>query len=215
MNKNESVVSHWSALIDDFETSGQAFFEDVERRVTLREVPDVTFSRVQFRESGVLSAKREYLRVQRDDLLFDVGAAPYGTGFFFSWWMVRSASPYPWAYPLGFLIVWVIGFSFVGGIPGLVLGLILAVVALIGLGKTGLIGPEEHVAAAPLVGGLYRRFVNPSTYHALDTVAMYQESIRRAVNEAVDAALTEQGRQALSPEQKAMAGESTATPDVA
>lgn len=38
----------------------------------------------------MFSAKREYLRVRRKEHLFDVCAAPFGTGFFFSWWLGES-----------------------------------------------------------------------------------------------------------------------------
>lgn len=34
-----------------------------------------------------LSARREYLRVKRRDLILDICAAPFGTGFLVSWWL--------------------------------------------------------------------------------------------------------------------------------
>jgi hypothetical protein len=44
-------------------------------------------SRITWKEGGLLSAKREYLRVRRKEFVFDVCAAPFGKGFFFSWWL--------------------------------------------------------------------------------------------------------------------------------
>lgn len=206
MKNNEQVVSHWATLIDDFDTSGQDFFSDIEARVQTREVPQVTISRIEFHEHGMLSDKRMYLRLQRDDLIFDVGAAPYGTGFFFSWWLARKTPPLAWLYTLGFVFAWGI-FSVtivdeVGALMAPFPGFVLALVAYALLARSEIAGPEAHFSQAPLVGGLYRRFVNPATYHSEDIVAMYQESIRRAVNEAVDHALKAQGRAALAPEQK-------------
>lgn len=204
----DNVVSHWAVLIDDFDTSGQKFFAAIERNVAGREIPEVKPSRVRFRQSGVLSDKREYLRLQRDNLIFDVGAAPYGTGFFFSWWLIRTGSRFPWAYPLGFFLVWLLITGMLDGFVGLVLGPVAAVGGLIGIGKSGLV-PEEHVAQAPIVGWLYRRLVNPETYHSLDLVSMYQESIRRAVNEAVDESLKAAGRSVLTHEQRALTSGAT------
>jgi len=34
-----------------------------------------------------LSAKREYFRVQRKENIFDLCGAPFGKGYFFSWWL--------------------------------------------------------------------------------------------------------------------------------
>ncbi len=66
------------------------------RRFTLRsdkpfdrwKLPDVQVSRVAHREGGLLSAKREYLRVCRKELIVDICAAPFGPNVFFvSWWL--------------------------------------------------------------------------------------------------------------------------------
>lgn len=40
--------------------------------------------RVEFSEGGLLSAKRTYLRMTRERLVFDICAAPFGTAYFFS-----------------------------------------------------------------------------------------------------------------------------------
>lgn len=206
LKSQDNVVSSWATLIDDFNTSGMDFFAEVKAAVESRAVPAVSFQLLDIKESGVLSDKRTYLRIKRDDLHFDLGAAPYGTGFFFSWWLVRQGARYPWAYTLGFFLVVLLTFGMISNLYGLAFGFLIASVVLVVLGRSGLIGPEEHVTQAPLIGGLYRRFVNPATYHSLDVVAMFQESIRRAVNEALDATLKQQGRQALSPKEKELGG---------
>ena len=207
MKPNEQVVSNWSTLVDDFDTSGQDLFRDIEARVQARKVPNVTVSRVEFKQSGLFSDRREYLRLQRDNLIFDVGAAPYGTGFFFSWWLVQKVPRFAWLYTVVFLVAaGVVTSMFDGGLYFRLMGLLLGLVAAFGLlallSKGDSIIPESHIAQAPLIGSLYVRLFNPTTYHSQDIVAMYQESIRRAVNEAVDHALKAQGCAALRPEQK-------------
>ena len=208
MKRGDTVVSHWGILLDDFDTSGLDFFQAVQERVEAREVPDVTFQHIDFKESGILSAKRTYLRVRRSNLVFDVGAAPYGRGYFFSWWLVREGPRRAWLYLLGFFLVvffvpmiLVIPFFFLAPFV-YPLALILTLFVLGRMAKAGSFGPEENVVALPVIGWFYELLFSPTTYYALDTAAMFQESIRRSVNEALDAVLSEQGMKALSEEQK-------------
>jgi hypothetical protein len=102
--KPARVVSHWYRYVEDFSTSGMAFYAMVEEAVTGRRLPGVSLSRVRFLEGGVFSAKREYLRVQRERAVFDICAGPYGRGgYFFSWRLAELrgsllARPVVWLY---------------------------------------------------------------------------------------------------------------------
>ena len=86
MAKTPIVESHWSQLIEGLEASPMEFYTAVEAAIEQRQVPDAKRSRVNYREGSLLSAKREYLRVRRRKLVFDVCGAPYGNGFFVSYW---------------------------------------------------------------------------------------------------------------------------------
>jgi hypothetical protein len=81
------VLSHWYKGFDDWQESVQRVYTAVEEEITRRKIPDVRTARIFYREGGILSAKREYLRVRRREHIFDICAAPFGTGFFFSWWL--------------------------------------------------------------------------------------------------------------------------------
>jgi len=81
------VISHWYHLIENLQASPLEFYKAVEHAIEKRQVPDAKRSRVDWREGGLLSARREYLRVRRKDHVFDICGAPYGTGFFVSWWL--------------------------------------------------------------------------------------------------------------------------------
>jgi len=74
-------------MIEGLNVSPQQFFEEVQLSINEKEVPNTAFSRVYWREGGLMSAKREYLRVKRKDLVFDICGAPFGNGFFVSWWL--------------------------------------------------------------------------------------------------------------------------------
>src|SRR5688572_12043324 len=85
----DAVMSHWSKLFENFQTSPLPFYDSVEAAIARREIPDVAMERVEYKEGGLISARREYLRVKRGKHAFDVCAAPFGTGFFFSTWLVE------------------------------------------------------------------------------------------------------------------------------
>src|SRR5436305_10785843 len=83
------VVGHWHTLIEGFATSPTDFYDLVKAGMARREIPDLKITTVEWKESGPGSGKRVYLRVSREHLNFDICAAPFGTGYFFSWWLAR------------------------------------------------------------------------------------------------------------------------------
>jgi len=74
-------------LFEGLQASPQEFFAAVEKAIEAREVPDAKRSRIDWKEGGILSAKREYLRTKRKEFAFDICGAPFGNGFFVSWWL--------------------------------------------------------------------------------------------------------------------------------
>ena len=80
-------ISHWYNLFEGLQASPQEFYARVEGAIQNRQVPDAQTVRVDWKEGGLLSAKREYLRVRRKKLVFDICGAPFGPHFFVSWWL--------------------------------------------------------------------------------------------------------------------------------
>ncbi len=84
----EQILSHWYHLTEGLQVSSKAFYTAVQQAIERRKLPDVRLSRIDHREGGILSARRQYLRVRRKELIFDICAAPFGPGgFFVSWWL--------------------------------------------------------------------------------------------------------------------------------
>jgi hypothetical protein len=94
--KKADVLSHWYTLVDHFNISCKDFYAGIERELTLHKVPDLKISRVIFSEGGFLSANREYLRMKRERLVFDICAAPFGTSYFFSMRFAELPQGAPW-----------------------------------------------------------------------------------------------------------------------
>ena len=81
-----TILSNWSQFVDGMQQSSDLFYKQVEQRIGKHDLKGVKLERVNIAEGGLLSAKREYLQVRRDEYVFHVCAAPFGSGFFVSWW---------------------------------------------------------------------------------------------------------------------------------
>ena len=84
------VLSHWSHYFPYTALSSNAVYSQVESLVKSHEMPNTKTERVNHKEGGMFSSSREYLRVKRADLVFDICAAPFGKDFFISWWLYES-----------------------------------------------------------------------------------------------------------------------------
>lgn len=218
MPKHPQAVGHWSTLVEGLQASPRECYAEIIDAIRRRKIPDAATSLVTHKESGFLSAERIYLQVNRKMLAFDICAAPFGTGFFFSW----RLSEVPPGNLLGcftiFLMLGVSGFllqfgralsedvghplnlfqvAIVAG--GLVLGTLwVAAVAI----RSGRLFSEDAVLAMPLIGSVYSAIFRPFTYYKEDTIDMYQKAVHAAVLEVVDGIMSAKGLRALSPEER-------------
>lgn len=172
------VLSHWHRLLEDFSTSTQDFYRAVEEAVGRRNLPDIEISRVLFSEGGVGSAKREYLRIRRQRIVFDICSAPYGNGHFFSWRLKRMPPKYSLFASIAIFFV-VMGATWrlqlmpfpmmpdsfvIGTIAKATLSLFLYAVVLL----------------------FYAFVFTPLTYYRLDTAMVFRDSIRSAIDEVIN-----------------------------
>ncbi|MCB9044691.1 MAG: hypothetical protein H6550_01000 [Chitinophagales bacterium] len=80
------VQSRWQHIFDGLKFSSDDFYKSVQELVNSKEMPDVSISKIKFDQTTIYDVDRVYLRIRRDDSMFLVCAAPFGTGFFISWW---------------------------------------------------------------------------------------------------------------------------------
>jgi hypothetical protein len=200
----DSVVSHWSTLIESFQASPLAFYQSVEAALLRREVPQTKNSRVEHREAGLFSANREYLRIQREKLTFDVCAAPFGTGFFVSWWLVDEIPKLNPLLKVLMLFVQLGIFAWLLAQFGLIAGTFVAAVLVVGflavVNVTASSGDtdDSFVRALPLIGTLYALLFKPATYYRIDTMEMFQRAAHNSVLEVIDAMTAEKGLKLLA-----------------
>jgi hypothetical protein len=88
----DNLHSHWNTLIDNFNYSTQDFYNLLENELQNHDIENINTKEVTLREGGIGTDKRLYLRVTWKDLVYYVCAAPFGDGFFVSWWLKNNAS---------------------------------------------------------------------------------------------------------------------------
>lgn len=110
--KPTSVISHWNHMADGLQLSIDQFYNQVEQFLGAQQVKDAKTERVEFAQGGIFSAKRQYLQIRRGDNVFHVCAAPFGNGFFISWWLGSIESGFGELLAsipvVGFLFQWLI-----------------------------------------------------------------------------------------------------------
>jgi hypothetical protein len=224
---HENVVAHWHKLIENFETSPKDFYGTLEKSLFHRRIPGLAVSRVRWSESGLLSPDREYLRVTGDFHCYDICAAPFGTGYFFSSWLTQLMPQW--------LIVWVAAFvvaidalsrilgqaykyelfAVFRSISGnlvlmtvlnflssdymmLLYGFVLLMWLVALLARAKQFAPERAMLAIPLVGALYGKLFAPQTYYRIDTMLMFQSAVHSALLEVIDRQTSDKGLRALT-----------------
>ena len=86
-HRKSETIGNWSHLFADMQHDPEEFYRLVTEILTERQVPDFTTTSRNLKEGNILSHQRIYLEVTRGDYVFHICAAPWGTGFFFSWWL--------------------------------------------------------------------------------------------------------------------------------
>ncbi len=227
-NSDGGALSHWYTLFEDFSTSTQDFYEAVEEAIERRKIPDVEISRVLYHEGGMWTAKREYLRVKRGQVVCDICSAPYGTSHFFSWWVTKA--PIRFGLPLLMTITTLLCYllwkflqshlssaipedSFLFYVYPLLRWILLSLVFLFappilfflfGLAvQEGIIGDEEWLLSTPVVGPLYAKIFKPASYYRIDTAYMFRDSMQAIVGEVVNGLREEKGLRLLEEEELA------------
>jgi hypothetical protein len=171
-SKKGDVLHRWIGMADGFSHAPQEFYTEVEKQLTVRKIPGLEISRVEFSEGGILSEKRTYMRMIRERLVFDACAAPFGTGYFFSCRAVYIPPVIKLWHVLIFILVFALVHQGLAGFLGnqfasiAVAGLIIAIAVMfrnaIALGLTDI---DATLIKTPVIGPVYERFFRKQTYY--------------------------------------------------
>ncbi len=210
LQSTQTVLAHWSTLVEDMQASPREFYNHVVAAVDKREIPAIRIERVTRKEGGLLSADREYLRVIRGRYRYDICAAPFGTGFFFSSWMAEKLPSPLWAI-IGFLVLpfvalWLFAiFAYFGGVIGFLMwsgGIVTGIVFfIIALSKEESVF-ADHIFVVPYLGAFLEKMFRPDTYFRQDTETMFRTMAHNAVLNAVDATTKATGARELTSDER-------------
>ena len=198
----DTALAHWSTLVEGLQHPTLEFYASVEAAVARRMIPDATFERVEYREGGAFSGFRQYLRVRRHREVFDVCAAPFGNGCFFSWWLAEVRPQVPTLASVliifGYVVVLGTFTEQLGFFRGPILLLLFVPLVLFIASRMGNGEADDFILVLPLIGSLYERFFRPFTYYRFDTSTMFQKAVERAVMECVDQVTARKGIRPLT-----------------
>jgi hypothetical protein len=189
----DQIHDHWYTPVEDFQFSTSEFYDLIEKKLSERKVPGLQISRELFHEGGLLSDKREYLRLKRERLVFDICAAPFGTSYFFSFRFVELPLTIN---PLEVLIVFIgllLAFGLLLKVFGLIYGFFFFFALVIGGAwamrnaiSLGLKDLDATLLKIPVIAPLYEILFRKETYYRHDTRLMYLTSVRSITESLVE-----------------------------
>jgi hypothetical protein len=88
-HKSEELTS-WQTTVEDVKQSPQEFYAAIRASIREKAIPEVVFSTAEYHESSLFSPRRQYLHIQRQELVALVCGAPFANGFFVSFRLFRE-----------------------------------------------------------------------------------------------------------------------------
>jgi hypothetical protein len=193
-NKRGEVLDHWVAIHDSLSYSPQEFYETIQKELQARKIPGMELSRQEFAEGGLLSEKRIYLRLLREQLNIYTCASPFGVGYFFSCRTVHV----PVLVRLWHILAAFLFFGVIGGLLVKLLGLAFGVIATVLL-VFALVGVMRNISTSlfsdldslllkmPVVSTFYQDWFRVDTYYRADTRFVYLQRIPELIWELAQA----------------------------
>jgi hypothetical protein len=167
------IHHHWIVPLMNFSSDPEAFYQAIEDEFIARQMPDAMLERIEFKQAGLLSGKRLYLRITRERMAVDVGSAPFGTSWYFSCRLCELPRILrAWellAFMLGLCgfvaLYWYLFGMFLGGI---VMGASIVFLLIIMLAGRAYGTLDEFLIFLPVVGQVYEALIRRDTYQQQD-----------------------------------------------
>lgn len=198
--KQGEELNHWFASAENFNFAPKTFYEQLQEQLAERKVPDLTMEQIEFAEGGLLSDQRTYLRIQRERTVFDICAAPFGTGYFFSCRTVQLPIIVRGWHILVLLLVlgicWIGLVNLLGLIPGTAMWLtflLASVLTLRNAATYNALSVDAVLTRTPALGTIYEAWFKRDTYFRHDSRLMYLEMIPNLVRDLCESVTSAKG----------------------
>jgi hypothetical protein len=190
-NIHGDILDGWLYSAEAFSLDPKEFYSSVEKKLEHQKFPNVQVSRIEFAEGGLMSDQRTYLRLMRERFAIDTCAAPFGNHYFFSCRFVHV----PALVRLWHIAAAVIFFGVVGGLLIKPLGIIFAVIAVVGL-LFAIVGVLRNAEAfsdldafllrIPVIATIYENWFRVETYYRMDTRTLYKSILPELIKAAAE-----------------------------
>lgn len=180
----DMVVSHWNQPVSGLFADASGFYREVETGIRALKIPDVEFSRVLWKEGQLASTRREYLRITRRRMVYDICAAPFGAGSFFSSWLCIVPFELSLCHLVGIFITMVVTSVLVIVLPLTLLALVgSAFIWSITDKKISTTSAGRDIALGLTVFGPVIQWFGhrKPTYYQLDSAAVFQTAAQEVV----------------------------------
>jgi hypothetical protein len=188
------VTPSWHRYFDDLALSSPDFYKAIEDALATRQIPGIRVRYVTFFERGLLSAKRLYLQIERDWMIYRICAAPFGTGYFFSSRLFLNVFR-TWPIIVGIVIL-------SPAVPCLLFLLLLHQTANL-LWTAAITGAASGLLLMFLasVVGIWIYMCRHLTYHRQDTMKAFQDAMERLFQATVESTIQPKGHRPLPVEE--------------
>jgi hypothetical protein len=206
-NKKGDILDSWIYFADSFNFPPQEFYAAIEKEMVARKIPGMEISREEFSEGGLLSDKRIYLRLFRERLALYTCAAPFGTGYFFSFraiyvpalvrlWHILVL----WFFfgVINALLLALLGFTFAGVAS---ITLLFAIAAVFRNATAAGFGDlDTLLLKIPIVSTIYENWFREDTFYRIDTRTMYSRTLPEIVRKLAEDVTAAKGVKLLPQE---------------
>ena len=192
-SRKADINSHWMGTASEVHFSADEFCSTLEMAVRAKEWPGVELHRIPYREAGVLSHKREYLRIIRQRHLFDVCASTFGKDYFFTLREGQIPAVVDLRAALVVVLALLVLLNFFiqslgtyGGIFAAVFLVLFSAWFLFNILKMGMTKFDAALIRLPALGAVYEAYFRPDTYFQQDTRMVFLKSVSELVTKHVE-----------------------------
>lgn len=208
MPRRRDLIGYWSKHYPDFQLSSLEFYASLAEILRNQQVPELLILRKRWKESGLISSRREYLRISYGRYSCDVCAAPFGINYFFSCWTGLLPRKLTWRNQVGMATSFIVAFALLLAKAGL--GALVVLLMSIGifamLRRRGLFQSQgqfdEFLSGITVIGPILDIF-RPLTYFEVDTAHAFHEMVQRCLLSMIDKVTEVHGLQPLTEKERA------------
>lgn len=189
--KRPEVYSQWITPLLEFSSDASKFYDAIEEGLKAWQIPELVTERIIYKDGGFLSPGREYFRVRRESLVFDIVSAKFGK----SWWWFSCRSAVLRRSMRGWEVL--VFLAFTAAFAGSYIYTFGLVIGCVALGSTLLMlvammmtarswnGLDDLLLRLPVIGALYEAVFRAESYYRSDTRRMYVSVVDFLVREKV------------------------------